>query len=194
MLPNPNNATITYGAPRLLGAPADEHEVIARFAARVNALGTLSPASLGLQIRLLEEVKIVARSIDVRTEAGVELGYGRRVLFEVHGRWSLAAISLRPGQHTEMHDHGGWGCAATVQGMERDRRYSEDAAGNPVLNTERDYPPGTGYVFDPEAVHQPIGADPLRVTVALHFLVHDSRHHNAMPEPIPFPSRHSIAA
>jgi hypothetical protein len=43
--------------------------------------------------------------------------------------------------------------------------------GNPVLEKERDYPRGTGYVFDVDDIHQPIGADPQQVTVALHFLV-----------------------
>ena len=34
--------------------------------------------------------------------------------------------------------------------------------------------PGTGYVFDSADVHQPLGADPRRVTVALHFLVQEA--------------------
>jgi hypothetical protein len=61
--------------------------------------------------------------------------------------------------------------------MERDRRFVYDALGNLVMTIERDYRPGTGYLFDAVDVHQPFGADPQRVTVALHFLVHES--HNA---------------
>lgn len=152
----------------------EERAAVARFVATVEALGPLSPASPALQARLLEEVKIVARHVDARAEAGAVSGYDRRVLYEDADRWSLAAIILRPGQQTHAHDHGGWGCAATVQGIERDRRFVSDAAGNLTPSGERDYPPGTGYVFDAVDVHQPAGADPHRVTVALHFLVHHS--------------------
>jgi predicted metal-dependent enzyme (double-stranded beta helix superfamily) len=151
-----------------------ERWVVARFAAKVNALGSLSQASPALQARLLEEVKAVARYVDGSREAGLASGYDRRVLYEDPGRWSLAAIILRPGQETHPHDHDGWGCAATVQGVERDRRFVHDASGNLVLRGERDYPPGSGYLFDPVDVHQPFGADPRRVTVALHFLAHGS--------------------
>jgi predicted metal-dependent enzyme (double-stranded beta helix superfamily) len=152
----------------------EERAAVARFTARVNALGPLSHASSALQARLLEEVKTVARHIDGSGEAGVASGYDRRVLYEDSDRWSLAAIILRPGQQTHPHDHGGWGCAVTVQGVERNRWFVHDASGNLVLSSERDYPPGTGYVFDAADIHQPVGADPRRVTVALHFLVHES--------------------
>jgi predicted metal-dependent enzyme (double-stranded beta helix superfamily) len=151
-----------------------ERAVVAHFVARVNALGSLSPASLALQARLLEEVKTVARRIDGGHDAGLASGYDRRVLYEDPDHWSLAAIILRPGQETHPHDHDGWGCAATVQGLERDRRFVHDASGNLVLRGERDYPPGSGYLFDPMDIHQPFAADPQRVTVALHFLVHGS--------------------
>ncbi|HEX8229851.1 MAG TPA: hypothetical protein VF826_11145 [Chloroflexia bacterium] len=183
MLRNTSNTTL-YGAPRAIGRPADESIIVARFAARLDALDHLSHASLAVQARILEEVKIVARHINARAEAGTPSGYGRRVLHEVPGRWSLAAIIFRPGQQTELHDHGGWGCAVTVQGIERDRRYVHDPSGNLVLSAQRDYPQGAGYVFSAADVHQPIGADPQRLTVALHFLVHDSGHHSANPETI----------
>ena len=145
--------------------------MVARFAARVNALGPLSQASPALKIRLLEEVKTVARHIDGSAEAGSASGYDRRVLHEDPDDWSLAAIILRPGQEIHPHNHVGWGCAVTVQGVEPDRRFIRDALGNLVLIGERYYPPGTGYVFDSVDIHQPVGADPRRVTVALHFLV-----------------------
>jgi hypothetical protein len=151
-----------------------ERAVVARFAARVDTLGPLSPASPALRVRLLDEVKFVAQRIDGGREAGLASGYDRRVLYEDPGHWSLAAIILRPGQETHPHDHDGWGCAATVQGVERDRRFVHDASGNLVLRGERDYPPGSGYVFDPVDIHQPFAADPQRVTVALHFLAHGS--------------------
>lgn len=171
-----NKNAVIYGAGDAIGGAqvGEERAVVARFVARVNALGPLSQASPALQARLLEEVKTVAQHIDGSAEAGAASGYDRRVLYEDPDCWSLAAISLRPGQQTHPHDHGGWGCAVTVQGVERNRRFVHDASGNLVLSGERDYPPGTGYVFDAADVHQPVGADPRRVTVALHFLVHDS--------------------
>jgi hypothetical protein len=164
-----------------------ERVVMARFIARINAFGPLSHASRVLQARILEEVKIVARGINVVGETGLAAGYDRHVLYEDPARWSLAAIIMRPGQKTETHDHGGWGCAVTVQGVERDRRFVHDEAGNLVLTGEHNYPVGAGYVFDPVDVHQPVAADPHRVTVALHFLVHESAHHNSHPEVIDFP-------
>jgi len=121
---------------------------------------------------MLKEVEKVARAVDASAEQGTASGYGRRVLYEDPTSWSIAAISLRPGQHTERHDHGGWGCAVTVQGIERNRVFVHGAAGNLVPSGERDYPQGGGYIFDAADVHEPVGADPQRVTVALHFLVH----------------------
>ena len=110
-----------------------ERAAVANFVARVNALGPLLPASLAIQSRLLEEVTTVAQLIDASTEAGAASGYGRRVLHEDSASWSLAAIILRPGQQTEPHNHGGWGCAVTIQGVERDRRFSHSASGMPFM-------------------------------------------------------------
>jgi predicted metal-dependent enzyme (double-stranded beta helix superfamily) len=171
-----NNNTVIDRIPRAISGQLDEGAVVARFVAMVNALGPLSQASPVLQARLLEEVKTVARHINGSAEAGSASGYDRRVLYEDPDCWSLAAIILRPGQQTHPHDHDGWGCAATVQGIERDQRFIRDASGNLVLSSARDYPPGTGYVFDPVDIHQPLGADPRQVTVALHFLVHEKSH------------------
>jgi hypothetical protein len=124
-----NRITEIYGAgATIVGAQVwEERTVVAGFVARVNALGPLSPASPALQAHLLEEVKIVARHIDGSAETGAVSGYDRRVLYEDGDNWSLAAIILRPGQQTPAHDHGGWGCAVTVQGVERDRRFGASA-------------------------------------------------------------------
>jgi predicted metal-dependent enzyme (double-stranded beta helix superfamily) len=157
----------------LIGVQEDEGAAVERFTAWINGLGPLSQASLALRRGLLEEVKMVARHVDGSNETGKTSGYDRRVIRESPGRWSLAAIILRPGQQTHPHDHGGWGCAVTLQGVERSRRFVRNAAGDFVLSSERDYPLGTGYIFDATEIHQPVGADPRRVTVALHFLVHE---------------------
>jgi predicted metal-dependent enzyme (double-stranded beta helix superfamily) len=167
--------TLTFTAPTAIcAAPADDGTLVARFAAWIETLGPLSQASPVVQARVLEEVKTVAQLIEGSNEAGLETGYQRRLLYESSGSWSLAAIILRPGQKIHPHNHRGWGCAATVKGIERDRRFIIEASGKLVRIGERDYPPDTGYTFTPADVHQPIGADPLHVTVSLHFLVHES--------------------
>jgi predicted metal-dependent enzyme (double-stranded beta helix superfamily) len=153
----------------------DEGWLVTRFAARINALGRLSPASPALKSRLLRELKTLARRLDGSRETGSVSGYHRRLLHEDPGGWSLALIILRPGQLTNTHNHAGWGAAATVQGIERERRFALGASGAQALRSERNYPPGTGYVFDSIEIHQPVGADPGGVTVALHFLVDGPR-------------------
>jgi predicted metal-dependent enzyme (double-stranded beta helix superfamily) len=159
-----------------------ELQAVTAFARRVNAHRDLRAASEGswldamsaLQTRLdvLTAMKDLARSIDpAACEAPVD-HYGRRVLHDDPAGWSVAAITLRNGQQTEAHDHDGWGAVVTVQGIERDRRYQLNDSGEPRLIVERDYPPGTGYLFDPADIHQPVGADPSQLTIALHLLVH----------------------
>jgi predicted metal-dependent enzyme (double-stranded beta helix superfamily) len=182
MLRENKNTAIERVPQAISSVHADVGAVVERFAARVNAIGSLSQASPALQARLLEEVKAITQRVNASSEAGSASGYDRRVLCENPDHWSLAAIILRPGQQTDPHNHGGWGCAVTVQGLERDRRFVYDASGNLVLSSERDYPPGTGYAFDAEDIHQPVGADPRRVTVALHFLVHDSWRNHTNPD------------
>jgi predicted metal-dependent enzyme (double-stranded beta helix superfamily) len=158
------------------GPSASASPVIDRLVARLARLGspTASPAA---QARTLATVIAAAKRIDPSACLGRESGYSRCVIHEDPAGWSLAAIVLRPGQSTPAHDHGGWGGAVTIQGIERDRRFAADMVGNSKLLGERDYPPGTGYIFSPDAVHQPVGADPDRPTVALHFLAsaHDGR-------------------
>jgi predicted metal-dependent enzyme (double-stranded beta helix superfamily) len=160
-----------------------------RVVARINALGPPDELTPEGRERVLTAVKAIAERLDVDDCAGESTGYGRCLLHEDPAGWSLAAIALRPGQTTPIHDHGGWGGAVTVRGVERDRRFVADHRGGFQLVAERDYPAGTGYLFDPAAIHQPVGADPKSVTVALHFLVHPSsarpQHHR---EHVPTPS------
>lgn len=172
----------------------DEQLVVERFASRINSLGPLTLAPAWLQARVLEEVRVVARSIDVSAEMGPITGYGRRVLYEEPEQWSLAAIILRPGRHTHPHDHGGWGCAVTVQGVERDCRFTPGDAGELQFTGQRDYPPGWGYVFDVADVHQPVGVAPLEVTVSLHFLVYNSACDNSHREVVDQPHNSLLLA
>jgi predicted metal-dependent enzyme (double-stranded beta helix superfamily) len=155
---------------RSMTSAADrENHAVAAFAATVDALGELRNAPTAKQQRVLTAMHNLGGAIDLAACESPLDRYGRRVLVE-QPAWSLAAIMLRYGQETESHNHGGWGGVVTVRGIERDRRFLVDN-GELILAAERDYRPGTGYVFEPTDIHQPSGADPLGVTVALHFLV-----------------------
>lgn len=154
----------------------DGGAAVDRFVAWVDTLGPPAYAGPTLRARVLAELSAVAGQLDAGRAAGTDGEYDRQVLYEIPGRWSLAAIILQPGQATHPHDHGGWGCAVTVQGIERDRRFVHDANGELVLSSERDYRPGEGYTFTADDIHQPFGADLTRVTVGLHFLVHGGEH------------------
>jgi predicted metal-dependent enzyme (double-stranded beta helix superfamily) len=152
-----------------------------RLAAQVNALMPRADAPPATRTRVLAAVTSVAAGIDAVDCDGRSAGYTRCVLHEDPAGWSLAAIAFRPGQSTPPHDHAGWGGAVTVRGVERDRRFAGDRGNDLVLIDERDYAPGTGYLFDADDVHQPVGADPTGTTVSLHLLVHpahDRRQHH----------------
>ena len=149
-----------------------ERGAVARFAAEVEALVIGAAVPESMRARVLEAVKTVAGSLDLGCCAPNAFGYGRRALREEPGRWSLAAISFRPGQATTPHDHDGWGCAVVVRGLERERRFAPGPGGQLVLVAERDFAPGESYSFDPEEIHQPVAIVPDRVTVSLHFLLH----------------------
>jgi predicted metal-dependent enzyme (double-stranded beta helix superfamily) len=167
------------------GRAEEERLAMVRFAALLNSLGDLNDASSEMHSYIVETIKRIAGRVDVgRCSAGAT--YSRRVLHEDVSGWSIAAISLRPGQATPSHDHGGWGCAVTVKGIERDRRFVDVGGGVLEIISERDYPPGTGYSFGPTDIHQPVGADPTGLTVALHFLIHgrqESAQHHAETKP-----------
>jgi hypothetical protein len=151
------------------GPSARASDDVDSLVARLSELGSPA-ASPATQERSLAIVKAVAERVDPSTCPGRVSGYARCVIHEDPAGWSLAAIVLRPGQSTPAHDHGGWGGAVTIQGVERDRRFAGDEISDPKLLGAHDYPPGTGYTFNPDDVHQPVGVDPDKVTVALHFL------------------------
>jgi hypothetical protein len=146
-----------------------EFHAVAVFAATVDALGELRNAPTATQQRVLTAMQKLVGAIDLSACESQAHHYGRRVIAERSG-WSLAAIMFHYGQETAPHDHDGWGGAVTVRGIERERRFLDDY-GTLILRAERDYRPGRGYTFDPSDIHQVSGADPLSVTVALHFLV-----------------------
>ena len=172
----------------------NERAAVDRFARLIADISEYSNAPLETRQRVLQAVAVVARHLDLSLAGSTGDRYGRRVLREESSGWSLAAVTLRYGQATEAHDHNGWGGAVTVQGIERDQRFVlEDGELVPI--GERDYHVGEGYLFDLADIHQPVGADPDRETVALHFMfldhgiggVHQHLHEGAgdaiQPEP-----------
>ena len=150
-----------------------ERVAVARFAAEVDSLDLEGGPSDLIRARLRAAVATVARRVDVSRSGPSAFEYGRRVLAQdPAGRWSLATITFRPGQMTAPHDHDGWGCAVVVRGVERERRFAVGPDGGLSLLSDRGYGPGEGYDFDPDDVHQVVGAATDRLTVALHFLLH----------------------
>ncbi len=188
-------------APVLLGTPGDpsfsrhsgaprsrawrsatrQRSAIETFSGNVARLGDLRHARSADRAAVLDLLQALSPAIDPSPMSVVSASYGRVVL-AARDDWTLAAIVLANGQQTHPHDHDGWGAVVTVQGLERDRRYRLDRQGGLELIAERDYPPGSGYIFGPADIHQPIGADPHRLTVALHFLVHRAVSGQAKPE------------
>lgn len=146
--------------------------VVGTFADRINILAPRADTSPNGRTQILEAVRTIAGRIDVRDCIGASTGYARCLLHEDSAGWSLAAIALRADQSTPAHDHGGWGGAVTLTGVERDRRFVETRSDSLLFIGERDYPPGASYLFDAVDIHQPVGADPSGVTVSLHFMVH----------------------
>ncbi|HEY7036472.1 MAG TPA: hypothetical protein VH482_34410 [Thermomicrobiales bacterium] len=144
-----------------------ERAAVAAFTRYVNALGDLRRAPVRTRLAVLSALRALTPAIDRSACVAPTDRYGRRVLREDPAGWSLAAISLRYGQQTEAHDHDGWGGAVTVQGIERDRRYRPNDKGVLRPIGEHDYPPGSGYVFDPSDVHRPVGifGEPERVVI-----------------------------
>src|SRR5215210_8982525 len=150
----------------------NERAALDRFAKVLADVSEYSNAALEIRQHVLREVAVMARHVDLSLAGATGDRYGRRVLREESSGWSLAAVTLRYGQATEAHDHNGWGGAVTVQGIERNQRFVlEDGELVPI--GERDYHVGEGYLFDLRDIHQPVGADPDRETVALHFMFLD---------------------
>lgn len=143
------------------------------FAAQIDQMCRCVNASLPERQRVLAALRIFARQVTLTADerGPVEEGYIARTIYEDPAGWSLAAVVLRPGQRTPPHDHESWGCAATVQGIERNRRFTGRCPDALTLLDENDAPAGEGYLFEQRDIHQAVGADPERVTISLHFLV-----------------------
>jgi predicted metal-dependent enzyme (double-stranded beta helix superfamily) len=140
---------------------------------RIRQLCHCEDVPLDIQEQVLAALCELARTIELTEEEckSVPEGYAARILDSDQAGWTLELIVLPPGQQTPPHDHVSWGAAATVQGIERNRWFAGTCPDALYLLGEHEVPPRQGYLFSGEAIHQAIGADPDRTTLALHFLV-----------------------
>lgn len=163
---------------------------LAALVARINRVPVTPNAPPVVRAAILAHLRAGARSLVLR-EADTHPDDRRYIARPLHNDptgWSLAAIVFAPGQGTLPHDHDAWGCATTVQGVERVRRFTNPASHQLSLIEERDVPPGDGYYFDRDEIHQVIGADTDGPTIALHLLVRGTdadRANQRFPEQMP---------
>jgi len=142
------------------------------FCDRIRQLGLCEDAPPEMQERTLGLLRELASAIKLTEEQckPASEGYITRLLHSDPAGWSVALVVLEYGQQTPPHDHASWGCAATVQGIERNRWFAGSCPDALRLLGEHEVPVGQGYLFSGEAIHQAIGADPECVTLSLHFL------------------------
>lgn len=166
------------------------NNAFAHFVARINRLPIAPDAPIVMHAEALALLRAFARHGSLRHADLIPHAprYIARPLHRDPAGWSLAVVVFAPGQATLPHDHEAWGCATTVRGMERVRRFTHRAGRGLTLVEERDVPPGDGYTFDRDEIHQVIGADRCIPTIALHLLVQGAaadRARQRLPERIP---------
>jgi predicted metal-dependent enzyme (double-stranded beta helix superfamily) len=163
---------------------------LAALIARINRFPVTPDAPPVVRAAILAHLRAGARSLVLR-EADISPNAPRYIARPLHidpTGWSLAVIVFAPGQGTLPHDHDSWGCATTIQGMERVRRFTNPASYQLSQIDERDVPPGDGYLFDRDEIHQVFGAHADGLTIALHLLVRGTdadRANQRFPEQVP---------
>jgi predicted metal-dependent enzyme (double-stranded beta helix superfamily) len=163
---------------------------LARFVADINRLPIVAGAAIAVQTEVLTTLRSFARHVSLeQTDIAPNASrYIARPLHRDPAGWSLAVVVLTPGQATVPHDHEAWGCATTVRGIERVRRFTPQTRRGLVMIEEREVPRGDGYAFDRDEIHQVIGADARHPTIALHLLVQGTaldRARQRFPEQMP---------
>jgi predicted metal-dependent enzyme (double-stranded beta helix superfamily) len=164
--------------------------ILDAFIAHSNRLPLTAAASPAVRSATLANLRALARAIALR-EADTIANDARYIARPIHrdpAGWSLAVIVFAPGQATLPHDHEAWGCATTIRGMERVRRFTNPTGHRLRMFAELDVPAGDGYLFDRDEIHQVIGADRRAPTVALHLLVQGTaadRANQHLPERLP---------
>lgn len=72
--------------------------------------------------------------------------------------WTLASVCTDAARCTPPHDHASWGAAATVEGIERNRRYRGTCPDQLVEGDEQLAPVAGGYLLAEADIHQACGA------------------------------------
>jgi predicted metal-dependent enzyme (double-stranded beta helix superfamily) len=163
---------------------------LARFVAQFNRLPIAAGAAIEVQTDALTTLRAFARHVSLEpTDIAPNASrYIARPLHRDPAGWSLAVVVLTPGQATLPHDHEAWGCATTIWGIERVRRFTAHTGRRLDLIEEREVPRGDGYTFDRDEIHQVIGAEGRHPTIALHLLVQGTaldRARQRFPERLP---------
>jgi predicted metal-dependent enzyme (double-stranded beta helix superfamily) len=163
---------------------------LARFVAQINRLPIAAGAAIAVQTEVLATLRAFAHNISL-SDTDIAPNAARYIARPLHrdpAGWSLAVVVLTPGQATLPHDHEAWGCATTVRGIERVRRFTPHTRHGLELIEEWEVRRGDGYAFDRDEIHQVIGADARQPTIALHMLVQGTardRAHQRFPEQLP---------
>ncbi len=163
---------------------------LARFVADINQLPIAAGAAMTVQTEALATLCAFARHLSLApTDTAPNAArYIARPLHRDPTGWSLAVVVLIAGQATLPHDHEAWGCATTLRGIERVRRFTAHTRHRLELIEEREVPRGDGYIFDCDEIHQVIGAEERHPTIALHLLVQGTacdRARQRFPERLP---------
>ena len=96
-------------------------------------------------------------------------GFTVHCLHDDPAGWTLAAVVTTAGGCTPPHDHTSWGAAATVSGIERNRRYAGTCPDSLEQIDEQLASVGGGYLFATADIHQACDATGT-ATVSLHLL------------------------
>lgn len=115
-----------------------------RFHDQIHRLFHCEDVPLDTQEQVLAALCELACTIELTEEEckPVPAGYAARLLYSDPAGWSLALVVLQPGQETPPHDHVSWGCAATVQGIERNRWFAGTCPDALHLLGQHEVPPG----------------------------------------------------
>lgn len=166
--------------------PAPYPSRLAAFVGRISPLVVPEPTDTGRR-EVLDRLVGFASSAPLPpplAEPGDGGSYGVHCLHEDAAGWTLAAVVTTKGGCTPPHDHLGWGAAATVAGVERNRRFHGTCPTQLRLRDEQLAPAGGGYLFGSGEIHQACDATGVR-TVSLHLLAPgdpQARQHCAEPE------------
>lgn len=169
----------THHGPTRTAAPPSFPDRLAAFSEQLAPAlrpGVSAEEQCGVLHRLVQFAADTAAAGDlpVRADQHGAAPYGLVWLCDTH-RFALAGVVLDIGQATPPHDHESWGAAATVVGIESNRRFRGRCPDALTLVDEQLVPVGGGYLFGAAEIHRAAqyGAAP---TISLHLLVRDDLH------------------